>query len=86
MQVFHSHELDPDTYSKIIKAIRARGEGDHEMKNVCCCQTLMISLLITGWSEQKRLNDQQKLHPPRCGACFRKNRDDVLMNNSCTHK
>jgi hypothetical protein len=28
-------------------------------------KTLMISLLITGWSEQNRPNDQEKLHPPR---------------------
>jgi hypothetical protein len=46
-------------------------------------KTLMISLLVAGWSEKKRPNDQGKLHPPRCGACYReKNRDDVLMNNS----
>ena len=62
MQV-QAHELEcgnvcmlPDTYSKIIKAIRARWEGDHEMLNVCCCQTLMIRLLIASWSEQKRPN------------------------------
>jgi hypothetical protein len=71
---------------KLSKRFVLKGTATMKCKMFTVVKTPMISLLIAGWSEQERPNDQEKLHPPRCGACYRKNRDDVLMNNSCTHK
>ncbi len=71
------------------KGFVLKGKATMKCKMFTVVKTPMMSLLIAGWtrwSDQERPNDQEKLHPPRCGACYPKNRDDVLMNNSCTHK
>jgi hypothetical protein len=85
--------LNAETYAcfqtrilKLSKRFVLKGKATMKCKMFTVVKTPMISLLIAGWSDQERPNDQEKLHPPRCGACYRKNRDDVLMNNSCTHK